>query len=127
MDKIHPSYYAPVAAGVVADPLDFIRACRFSIGSALKYLWRAGKKPGESEADDLGKADFYLKDALDHGEVIPDFVARGMRDKLEILCSKNEFWEILLLEEEPSQVRLALVRIEVNKRLAQLKKEAGRG
>ena len=80
MDKIHPDYYAPVAAGAVADPLDFIRACRFSIGSALKYLWRAGKKPGESEIDDLGKADFYLKDALDHGEVIPDFVARGRDD-----------------------------------------------
>ncbi len=50
-----------------------------------------------------------------------------MRDKLEILCSKNAFWEILLLEEEPSHVRLALVRIELNKRLKQIKQEAGRG
>lgn len=127
MDKIHPSYYAPVAAGVVADPLDFIRACRFSIGSALKYLWRAGKKPGESEADDLGKADFYLKDALDHGDVIPDFIARGMRDKLEILCAGNRFWAILLLKEDSSQARFVLARIELSKRLAQIKLEAGRG
>ena len=127
MDKIHPSYYAPVAAGVVADPLDFIRACRFSIGSALKYLWRAGKKPGESEADDLGKADFYLKGALDHGEVIPDFIARGMRDKLEILCEKNYFWEILLLKEYSSQARFILTLGELRKRLEQIKKGAGRG
>ena len=129
MDKIHPNYYAPIVVEkrIVADPLDIIRECRFSLGSALKYLWRAGKKPGECEADDLRKAAFYLKDALDHDEFIPDFVARSKRDKFEILCEKNYFWEILLLKEYSSQARFILALGELRKRLEQIKKGAGRG
>ena len=33
----------------------------FSLGSAVKYILRAGKKPGESSIEDLKKAIWYLE------------------------------------------------------------------
>ena len=36
----------------------------FSLGNSLKYIARAGKKPGETELDDLKKAAFYLQDRI---------------------------------------------------------------
>lgn len=124
MDKIHPNYYAPIVVETrqVCDPLDFIRECRFSLGSALKYLWRAGKKPGESEADDLLKASFYLKDCRDHVEVIPDFVARGKRKELEVLCEANVFWKLLLLDECSSELRFSTARLAIENRLMELRR-----
>ncbi len=32
----------------------------FALGTAVKYIARAGKKPGESELEDLQKARWYL-------------------------------------------------------------------
>ena len=42
---------------------DFIYEQRldFSSGSALKYLWRAGKKDGESTSKDMDKCMHYCK------------------------------------------------------------------
>lgn len=42
---------------------DFIagKNLNFNIGSALKYLWRAGNKDGESEEKDRKKADHYIR------------------------------------------------------------------
>jgi hypothetical protein len=42
---------------------DFIhyKKLSFAEGSAVKYLWRAGKKDGESKEKDLKKAEHYLK------------------------------------------------------------------
>lgn len=42
---------------------DFIHAknLTFAAGSALKYLWRAGKKDGESKEKDLKKAEHYIR------------------------------------------------------------------
>ena len=42
---------------------DFIvwRRLDFAWGSALKYIWRAGKKDGESAQKDRMKADHYLR------------------------------------------------------------------
>lgn len=123
MDKIHPDYYAPIVleTRIVADPLDFIRQCRFSLGSALKYLWRAGKKPGESEADDLRKASFYLKDCRNHEEIIPGFVARGRRKELEVLCEANAFWKLLLLDECSSALRFSTALLAIESRLKEIK------
>lgn len=41
---------------------DFIhhKGLTFAEGSALKYLWRAGKKDGESKEKDLKKAEHYI-------------------------------------------------------------------
>ena len=36
----------------------------FDVGNALKYMQRAGTKPGESEVTDLKKAAWYLAEAI---------------------------------------------------------------
>jgi len=43
------------------------RRAAYSIGNALKYICRAGKKPGEEWMDDIRKAENYLHRAT-HGE-----------------------------------------------------------
>jgi hypothetical protein len=42
-------------------PIDVIEDLSFNVGSAIKYLWRAGLKPGESADHDLARADWYVK------------------------------------------------------------------
>lgn len=56
----HPSHY-----GGADDPFEPIKvieawALGFCLGNAVKYIARAGRKPGESELDDLRKARWYL-------------------------------------------------------------------
>jgi hypothetical protein len=41
----------------------------FCIGQAVKYLWRAGRKHGESIGDDMNKAAWYLTWLVEHGTV----------------------------------------------------------
>ena len=41
----------------------------FCLGSAIKYIHRAGNKAGESELDDLKKASWYLDRYVDALEV----------------------------------------------------------
>lgn len=61
-----PKHYA---AGVALDALDLMEiidpALRkaFAFGNAIKYVARAGLKPGEDAAADLGKAEYYLRAA----------------------------------------------------------------
>lgn len=62
-DKIdHPAHY-----GGDDNPYEAIKVIEamgwgpdFCKGNAMKYLMRAGKKPNESEKDDLMKARFYI-------------------------------------------------------------------
>lgn len=51
-------------------PIEVIKDWKlgFSVGNALKYIGRAGKKPGESELDDLRKAAWYLNDRIEELE-----------------------------------------------------------
>lgn len=55
----HPDHYQ--AKNMEA--IDVIEAynLNFSLGSALKYILRAGKKPGEASPEDLKKAIWYLQ------------------------------------------------------------------
>lgn len=59
----HPDYYSPDTVEVI----DVIQAWHldFALGSALKYIARAGRKPGASKEDDLRKAIWYLDFAVD--------------------------------------------------------------
>lgn len=59
----HPSHYNQGRIEVI----DFIedQKLNFSRGSAIKYISRAGKKPGESEVDDLQKAAWYISRELE--------------------------------------------------------------
>lgn len=53
-----PDHYAKLTP----EPIDVIESWNlsFPLASALKYIARAGKKPGNSEAQDLRKAVRYL-------------------------------------------------------------------
>ena len=54
----HPSHYNKHPSDI--ECIDVIEHFNFSIGSALKYIWRAGLKPGADHIEDLEKAIWYL-------------------------------------------------------------------
>jgi hypothetical protein len=60
--KTSPEHYR----GAAIEPWDFIESQGFDffLGNAVKYISRAGKKPGESAKDDLEKAIVYLNKKL---------------------------------------------------------------
>lgn len=64
----HPQHYTSHPSGV--ECIDITRHYCFSIGSAIKYLWRAGLKKDASltdnqkEIEDLNKAIWYIKDRI---------------------------------------------------------------
>lgn len=62
----HPAHYG--GAHDPYEPIKIIEAKHlgFHEGNALKYLLRAGYKPGESRAKDLRKAAWYLQRLADH-------------------------------------------------------------
>lgn len=57
-DKSSPPHYDSHPAGVKC--IDVTEHMNFNLGNAVKYLWRCGNKPGESEVDDLKKARWYI-------------------------------------------------------------------
>lgn len=64
----HPAHY-----GGEDNPFEPIKIIEhydlgFATGNALKYLLRAGRKPGETYADDLKKAAFYLNREIERVE-----------------------------------------------------------
>lgn len=58
-DKITPNHYG--GADNIYEAIKYIEAhnLNFSLGSAVKYITRAGKKDNESAVDDLKKAAWY--------------------------------------------------------------------
>lgn len=42
----------------------------YSLGNAVKYISRAGKKPGVPLLDDLRKAEWYIKHAIERAQVV---------------------------------------------------------
>lgn len=67
-DRINPDYYKSHPSGVQC--IDITRHYCFSIGNAIKYLWRAGLKTEEGldnkekEIEDLRKATWYINDRI---------------------------------------------------------------
>lgn len=64
-DKVnHPAHYG--GAANVYEAIKVIRAWAlgFALGNAVKYIARAGRKPGESALDDLCKARWYLDNEI---------------------------------------------------------------
>lgn len=53
----HPAHYQH-PAGV--ECIDVVEHLSFNIGNAVKYLWRAGLKPGSDALTDLEKARWYV-------------------------------------------------------------------
>lgn len=89
----HPSHYG--GADNVYEAIKVIRAwgLGFSLGNAVKYLCRAGKKGGESALDDLRKARWYLDNEIAalgggtlivHGDVASVVVDEESRVTIEL-------------------------------------------
>lgn len=55
----HPKHYNSHPSGV--ECIRIIEPMTFNVGSAMKYLWRAGLKPGEKTLHDLKKAAEYIQ------------------------------------------------------------------
>lgn len=69
-DPVNPKHYAALgqySAVIIIRKWDALRRVMgqeplsFCVGNALKYMQRAGTKPGESEVTDLKKAIWYLQ------------------------------------------------------------------
>lgn len=64
----HPEWYNEHPSGV--ECIEIARHYCFSIGNAIKYLWRAGLKKDaalsdkEKEVEDLKKAVWYINDRI---------------------------------------------------------------
>lgn len=64
----HPDYYNQNPSGI--ECIEVARHYCFSIGNAIKYLWRAGLKKDasledkEKEIEDLEKAIWYVQDRI---------------------------------------------------------------
>lgn len=58
----HPIHYNAHPSGI--ECIDIVRHMGFNLGNAVKYIWRAGLKPGKSTVQDLEKAVWYLNDEI---------------------------------------------------------------
>lgn len=58
----HPKHYTSDPSGV--ECIEITRHRNFNIGNAIKYLWRAGLKDGNSDIQDLKKAVWYIQDEI---------------------------------------------------------------
>ena len=54
----HPKHYTAHPSGV--ECIDIVEHMTFNVGSAMKYLWRAGLKGSEPALRDLEKARWYI-------------------------------------------------------------------
>lgn len=62
----HPPHYRALP-GVTFECIDIARELTFTVGNAVKYLWRAEAKNGRQ---DVEKAQWYLRDAIRHADPI---------------------------------------------------------
>lgn len=62
----HPKHYNMHPSGI--ECIDVIEHMTFNVGSAVKYLWRAGLKPGEGTLHDLKKAAWYISREIEKAE-----------------------------------------------------------
>lgn len=65
----HPAHYGGENSAYEAIKVIWAWNADFYLGSALKYLARAGRKPGEDLIKDLRKAEFYLRYAIENPPV----------------------------------------------------------
>lgn len=62
----HPKHYTSDPSGI--ECIQIVRHRNFNIGNAIKYLWRAGLKDGNSDIQDLQKAVWYIQDEIERLE-----------------------------------------------------------
>lgn len=77
------SYYA-LPSGRQLEDFIADRNLSFAMGSAVKYLYRAGKKDGEDKAKDLAKADHFVRFiAARSGRSFADTLDRALNHALD--------------------------------------------
>jgi hypothetical protein len=59
----HPVHYNIHPSGV--ECIQIVRHMSFNLGNAIKYIWRAGLKPGQTDIQDLEKAAWYIADEIE--------------------------------------------------------------
>lgn len=57
-DVEHPKHYMQHPSGI--ECIEVVQHFEFNIGNAIKYLWRAGLKDGNTYEQDLEKARQYI-------------------------------------------------------------------
>jgi len=62
---VHPDYYNWHPA---AECIDIVQEFEFNIGAAIKHLWRAGRKRGNTRLWDLRKAAQYIQFEIEREE-----------------------------------------------------------
>jgi hypothetical protein len=65
-NQIDNTSYYTLPSGKQLEDFIHIKNLTFAAGSALKYLWRAGNKDGESMEKDLAKAEHYIQFMASH-------------------------------------------------------------
>lgn len=60
----HPEHYTWLKEKCGIEVLDITRHLDFSLGNAVKYILRAGKKDADKIVEDLKKAVFYINDKI---------------------------------------------------------------
>jgi len=55
----HPSHYNSHPSGV--ECIEITEHFNYNVGNAIKYLWRAGLKPGSATLEDLKKASWFVE------------------------------------------------------------------
>lgn len=84
----NPDYYLLPCGRYLIDFM-VLKKLDFLSGSALKYIWRAGKKDGESKEKDMKKCDYYCE-AISRVKGAPKMdVAVG----IEVLCKQAAEWD----------------------------------
>jgi hypothetical protein len=62
-----PKHYNVDPSGL--ECVELAELVRFAPGNAIKYVWRAGLKEGNSPLIDLNKAAWYIKRVLEHDQL----------------------------------------------------------
>lgn len=94
MDTINPNYYQSAESQQI-QIIEIIRDMPFSLGNAVKYIYRCRTK--ENKQHDLKKALWYVKDHAEHGSQITisendDYTAIS-DDLMETLLSRSDAFE----------------------------------
>ena len=82
MSKTNPDHYFTSTG---AELIDITADMNFCLGNCMKYIFRAGRKDGESKLDDLEKAFWYLKHEI---KIERAKVGYGSTEKTETLDSE---------------------------------------
>lgn len=98
----NPSHYTD---GRAFQPKDVIRELHlnFNLGNVVKYISRAGRKPGESKYRDLSKAKTYLGFEIEYLKNNPQFPFVHVRDYTFYFEAVAEDWG--LTEEEKAIIK----------------------